>query len=211
MASITNQVATNNVRYYIGKVEEIDENFLIRFSIPDIMDNLSKYPIAYPRTSEHIQETIVGDSVYIIQPDVSTQFFFYYPTRLTNFVGLQFGKVMVDITDGKTVKICTDISSDDRNDKGSFDVDAKKANVIIDGEKNTITVDCDGTQLNIDGQSKQITLGSSSYSLNEFFNDLDNALQSFQSKGSPAVHTATDWYMAKVKPFMTKIKQVFPK
>jgi len=209
--NIDKWIPSNNVKYYIGKVETIDENFLITFSIPTIMDNLTKYPIAYPRTSEHIQETKVGDCVYIIQPDASTQFFFYYPTRLTNFVGLQFGKVMVNISDGKTVKIFTDISSNERNDNGSFDVDGEKANVIIDGENNSVTVNCSGTTLTMKGDDKQITFGSDNYSLNEFFDDLDNALQNFQSKGSPAVHTATGWYMSKVQPFMQKIKQLFPK
>lgn len=109
---------SNKVKYYIGKVESVDKDYIVTFSIPDILENLSKYPTAYPKDTAHVKEIKIGDSILIEQLDSSTQFFSYNPLNKNNETGLYFGKVKIDITDGNNINIVTDsvkinLNSDD--------------------------------------------------------------------------------------------------
>jgi len=122
---------SNKPRFFIGKVEAVDANYVITFSIPDILENIAVYPTAYPRTTDHIKEVKVGDSVLVEQLDINSQFFTYSPMNLNNNTGMYFGKVMVDITDGNTIIINT-----------------QTCRIVIDGKKNHIFIGNDKYSFN---------------------------------------------------------------
>lgn len=218
----------NNIKMFLAKVESIDENYLITFKIPGILEDIEKYPKAYPSSAQHIQQVKVEDSVLIMQPDASQSFYLYSTIYLDNYTGLYFGNVKVDISDGKKLVITTDVKSEERGE--DFVPEMKTPNITIDGENKTININ-DGAGINIDvsqdddkvtistqggalleidGKSNKVKFGTSQYTINKFIKDLDTALQSLQTKGSPAVQTAADWYAASVKPFMTIAQQAFP-
>lgn len=114
---------TSRVKYYLGKVVSVDENYVVTFKIPKILENLSAYPTAYPRESSHVKEVKVDDTILVEQLDTTTQFFTYTVVNENNNTGLYFGDVSVDITDGKVVNI-----------------DTKKLKVTVDGEQGTIFI-----------------------------------------------------------------------
>ena len=110
MSRLINETYSNNynrIKYFLGHVESINEDYIITFSIPNILENIAKYPTAYPKNTDHIREVKVGDSVLVEQLDMSLQFFTYSPLNKNSNTGMYFGNVMIDITDGETIKINT--------------------------------------------------------------------------------------------------------
>lgn len=110
MSRIINETYNNNnnkIKYYLAKVETVDENYIITFSIPKILENIKKYPTAYPKNTDHVKEVKVGDSILVEQLDISLQFFTYAPLNKNSNTGIYFGDVMIDISDGKTININT--------------------------------------------------------------------------------------------------------
>ena len=122
---------SNTVRFFLGKVESVDENYIITFSIPELLDNLQAYPTAYPHCSDHVKEVKIGDSVLIEKLELANQFFTYIPMNKNSETGLYFGKVRVDITDGETVNIDTD-----------------NVKITLDGKNNSIFIGDSNYSLN---------------------------------------------------------------
>lgn len=134
MSRLINETYSNNnnrIKYFLGHVESINEDYIITFSIPDILDNIAKYPTAYPKNTDHVKEVKVGDSVLVEQLDMSLQFFTYSPLNKNSSTGIYFGNVMVDITDGKTIKINT-----------------PNVKITLDSEDNKIFIGNDNYSLN---------------------------------------------------------------
>lgn len=185
----------NNVKFYLGKVTEIDEKYLIKFKIPGILENgVDTFPTAYPCTGQHIQEIVEDDTVLIIQLDDSRYFFMYTPINLSDFTGIFFKDVKIDISDGKIIDITT------KSCKGKFD-----------GENDLIELETDsGLKVSMDGKGDKIKVESKQYSLGKFIEDLDKALQSLHTEGSPYTHTANSWYSSMVKSFMSLAQKLFP-
>ena len=196
MSRLINEInpnTSNKIKYYLAKVESIDEDYIITFSIPTVLENLSKYPTAYPKNTDHIKEVKEGDSVIIEQLDTTTQFFMYYPVNKNNNTGMYFGDVKVDITDGKTINIIS-----------------KSANVVIDGEKDNINITTNsGDKIELNGQDGSIFIGDKNYSLNQWIDDLDTALSSLTTEGTPFTHSALKWYANSIVVPMQRIKQIF--
>lgn len=97
----------NRSMYYLAKVESVDENYIVTFSIPNILENVNKFPTAYPKNTDHVREVKIGDSILVEQLDTTVQFFSYVPVNKNNLTGIYFGDVRVDITDGKIINIDT--------------------------------------------------------------------------------------------------------
>ena len=79
---------------------------------------------------------------------------------------------------------------------------------ITDGK--TIHIDTGSVQVTIKGEDNQIFIGNDTYSLNEWINDMNTALQSLHTEGSPGAHTASSWYSSSVQTPMQNIQQIFP-
>jgi hypothetical protein len=92
----------NQVKFYFGIVNEVLEDYSIRFRIPNIIDNLDddQYPLAHP-ILKHTSEIFVSDTVVIMQLDVDFQDFVYFSNDVTEFTGLRFGHDIIDLSLGK--------------------------------------------------------------------------------------------------------------
>lgn len=113
-------ILTNRIKYFLGHVETVDENYIVTFSIPDTLENLSTYPTAYPKSTDHIREVKKGDSILVEQLDSTTQFFMYTPINKNNKTGIYFGKIRVDISDGDKITICSDNTKIEFNSNGDM-------------------------------------------------------------------------------------------
>ena len=92
----------NQVKFYFGIVNEVLEDYSIRFRIPNIIDNLNddEYPIAHP-ILKHTSEIFKSDTVLIMQLDVDMQDFVYFSNDVTQFTGLRFGHDIIDLSLGQ--------------------------------------------------------------------------------------------------------------
>ena len=92
----------NKIKFYYGVVNEVLENYSVRFRIPEIIDNLDddEYPIAHP-ILKHTSEIFKNDTIIIMQLDVDMQEFVYFSNDVTEFTGLRFGNAIIDLSLGK--------------------------------------------------------------------------------------------------------------
>jgi hypothetical protein len=91
------------IKFYIGEVKEIlDTKFNIRFNLPGIINNIDKYPPA-SLISNKTHEVLVGDQIFIIQPNDMLEEWFYVPVKHDDYIGIRYKDATVDITDGKSI------------------------------------------------------------------------------------------------------------
>ena len=74
----------SKTRMFIGKVETVEDNHVITFSIDSFADNLSPYPKAVAMT-KLTRFPQVNDEVFVIQPDSDFEIFLYTLTSDDTF------------------------------------------------------------------------------------------------------------------------------
>ena len=75
--------------FFLGRVEYIKpESNVVEFSVPHVIENMTKYPEAYP-IGNHTHKMNVGDSVFIIKVSDLNRFV-YQPIDFNPFVGVRY-------------------------------------------------------------------------------------------------------------------------
>lgn len=78
---------------------------------------------------------------------------------------------------------------------------------ITDGK--TIKITTPNVKIQLDSTGNNIFIGNDEYSLGQFLIDLDKALSSLHTEGSPGKHTAAKWYGESILPLMQKAQMLF--
>ena len=82
---------------YLALIESIDSKNVIRWRIPELIDNLTEQPLAYPITTSSSQLR-QNDKVVVMQFNDEIQEYFYFPILETNFTGIRMGNIEIDAT-----------------------------------------------------------------------------------------------------------------
>lgn len=98
-----------------------DDTYNITFRIPNIVDNLSKYPTAMSLVN-HIRDIVIGDPVVILRPsNIQNDFYFYFPLNIDSKLIIRNKEVKIDVTTKEKVLI----------DSPEVRI---KGNLLVDGE-----------------------------------------------------------------------------
>lgn len=103
----------SKTRMFIGKVETVEDNHVITFSIDSFADNLSPYPKAVAMT-KLTRFPQVNDEVFIIQPDSDFEIFLYTLTSDDTFdISLNYDKASINLSklDDDNYQISLDTSN----------------------------------------------------------------------------------------------------
>lgn len=88
----------SKTRMFIGKVETVEDNHVITFSIDSFADNLSPYPKAVAMT-KLTRFPQVNDEVFIIQPDSDFEIFLYTLTSDDTFdISLNYDEATINLS-----------------------------------------------------------------------------------------------------------------
>lgn len=143
------------IRMFVGRVETIEDNQIITFSISDIQESMSPFPSASPMTKLS-RYPKVGDEVLILQPDKDFEIFVYTITPDDEFdISLQYESSYIKISkSGDTYPI--NVSSEDSlsiniNDKSTINVNGDTINLKV--ENSEIKISSDKIIANVNGKS----------------------------------------------------------
>lgn len=166
----------SKTRMFIGKVETVEDNHVITFSIDNFADNLSPYPKAVAMT-KLTRFPQVDDEVFIIQPDSDFEIFLYTLTSDDTFdISLNYDESYVSIkkeNDKYEISLKTSDTISLRQGDNSFIIDGgvmsmkSNDNLTLTSEKsvkmvcknNSVEVTKDKIESNLNG--KVITATSS--------------------------------------------------
>ncbi len=132
----------NNLKIYIGVIEEVLDNYSIKFRIPDILDNLSEYPTAHP-VSKHCNKMYKDEAVLIIQLDTDLQEFIYFPHDTSSVTSIQFEQSIVELTED-SVSIRVRSTKSPSEDKPIPEEDQVSSKVNLDKNGNIEIVSLSG-------------------------------------------------------------------
>lgn len=131
------------IRMFVGRVETIEDNQIITFSISDIQESMSPFPSASPMTKLS-RYPKVGDEVLILQPDKDFEVFVYTITPDDNFdISLQYGESYITISTS--------------NDKFPINIYSDESVTLNVNEKSTITADSDKMTFNLGDSTVKIS------------------------------------------------------
>lgn len=142
------------IRIFIGKVETIEDNQIVTFSISDIQESMSPFPSASPMT-KLTRYPEVGDEVVIIQPDKDFEIFVYTLTPDENFdISLQYGTSYIKISDSDNsfpINIYSEKSINLNVNDSTILVNKDNVNLKIG--KSEISMSSDKIVTNVNGKS----------------------------------------------------------
>lgn len=171
----------SKTRMFIGKVETVEDNHAITFSIDSFADNLSPYPKAVAMT-KLTRFPQVNDEVFVVQPDSDFEIFLYTLTSDDTFdISLNYDESYVSIKkeNGKyEISLSTSDKISLRQDKNSFVIDGgvmsmkSEGNLTLNSEKsvkmvcgnNSVEVTKDKVEANLNGK----TINATSSKVNVF-------------------------------------------
>jgi hypothetical protein len=130
------------IKLHIGVVISIDSDYLVRFKIPSIAENMSKFPPAQPLTKK-VQQILTDDQVFIIQPNDMIDEYFYLPIEHDDYVGLWYGNAIVNVTGGSEVvaKVSSKTTLDDiLSDTDSPAITISDSNIVASIKDTKLTI-----------------------------------------------------------------------
>ncbi len=132
----------SKTRMFIGKVETVEDNHVITFSIDNFADNLSPYPKAVAMT-KLTRFPQVDDEVFIIQPDSDFEIFLYTLTSDDNFdISLNYDKATINLSkpsdDNYQIELNTSKNSSLIMDKDKVKITMGNSKIEMESSKVTI-------------------------------------------------------------------------
>ena len=129
-------------RMFIGKVETVEDNHVITFSIDSFADNLSPYPKAVAMT-KLTRFPQVNDEVFVIQPDSDFEIFLYTLTSDDNFdISLNYDEATINLSkpsdDNYQIELNTSKNSSLIMDKDKVTITMGKSKIEMKSSKVTI-------------------------------------------------------------------------
>ena len=140
----------SKTRMFIGKVETVEDNHVITFSIDSFADNLSPYPKAVAMT-KLTRFPQVNDEVFVIQPDSDFEIFLYTLTSDDTFdISLNYDEATINLSkpsdDDYQIELNTSKSSSLIMNKdnvtvtmGNSKIEMKSSKVTINGHLEVTT------------------------------------------------------------------------
>lgn len=132
----------SKTRMFIGKVETVENNHVITFSIDNFADNLSPYPKAVAMT-KLTRFPQVDDEVFIIQPDSDFEIFLYTLTSDDNFdISLNYDEATINLSkpsdDDYQIELNTSKDSSLVMNKDKVTITMGKSEIKMESSKVTI-------------------------------------------------------------------------
>lgn len=136
-----------NPRIFIATIVEVNNgesknydsrysSMAVRFKIPGVWENMTKYPIANPIGS-HNYPLHAGGTIFVTQPSADVNVFFYQPLDFTEFFGIRNDKSTIEAKK-EEVDVKSKIINIDSQEELLITVDNKEYIKIKNGKMHII-------------------------------------------------------------------------